>query len=279
MYRSRGFTLIELLVVISIIALLISILLPALRKAREAATNVKCLVNVRSVAGAMLSYEADEGRLTVHLYEILNNTGAAEQLSRNTGNPQHDLRRLYTRYMGSANFFSCPFQPEWDKTEASIPIATKRLYVDYILVPGFFSDFDGTSYANPHWQLNQGVGAWTRSGDQWRYDGHRLNVLAADRMSYEVGRYTRFNHPMKSSRYPVNQDLPNLANAFVATQFFVPDAVTGGGDVVRPLLEANYAFRDGHAATFVGNDDKMRAISGPIGATIGAGYNYLMPVE
>lgn len=44
---AKAFTLIELLVVISIIALLVAILLPALRQAREAARNVQCLSNMR----------------------------------------------------------------------------------------------------------------------------------------------------------------------------------------------------------------------------------------
>ena len=57
--RKGGFTLIELLVVVSIIALLVSILLPALSKAREAAKNVICMTQMHNF-GLTTFYYADD---------------------------------------------------------------------------------------------------------------------------------------------------------------------------------------------------------------------------
>ncbi len=58
--RHNAFTLVELLVVIAIIALLVSILLPSLAKAREEAKKVKCLANMRDIALSSIGYANDD---------------------------------------------------------------------------------------------------------------------------------------------------------------------------------------------------------------------------
>jgi prepilin-type N-terminal cleavage/methylation domain-containing protein len=61
-HRQRAFTLIELLVVISIIALLVSILLPALGAARKTAIELQCITQLRSLGQATHMYLTDNNQ-------------------------------------------------------------------------------------------------------------------------------------------------------------------------------------------------------------------------
>ena len=61
--RRTGFTLVELLVVISIIAMLASLLMPAVNRAREAARRTQCMNNMRNIALAMMQYDTAKQRL------------------------------------------------------------------------------------------------------------------------------------------------------------------------------------------------------------------------
>ena len=67
-----GFTLIELLVVVSIIALLVSILLPALSKARDAAKRTVCSANEKAIGMACYSYATENNGELPEAYYINN---------------------------------------------------------------------------------------------------------------------------------------------------------------------------------------------------------------
>jgi prepilin-type N-terminal cleavage/methylation domain-containing protein len=68
--RKAGFTLIELLVVISIIALLMAILMPALSRAKELAKRVVCANNLKQVGIAVSGYEGKYSGLIPNMYDL-----------------------------------------------------------------------------------------------------------------------------------------------------------------------------------------------------------------
>lgn len=75
MKNRRAFTLIELLVVIAVIALLMSIVVPSLRKAKEVAKLIVCANNMNQTVKGVLAYAADnQGVLPPHPAERTNGT-------------------------------------------------------------------------------------------------------------------------------------------------------------------------------------------------------------
>lgn len=65
--QASFFTLIELMAVISIIVLLMSVLLPALKKSKERASTLQCLNNQKQYNVAMMSYYMDYNHLTMNI--------------------------------------------------------------------------------------------------------------------------------------------------------------------------------------------------------------------
>ena len=90
---TRAFTLIELLVVISIIALLIAILLPALSAAKQSALILQCGVDQRSLATAQLTYAADNNGKLPDFSMLVDNITPA-------GNDNSEVVRLYRMHAG-----------------------------------------------------------------------------------------------------------------------------------------------------------------------------------
>ncbi|NLX06080.1 MAG: type II secretion system protein [Phycisphaerae bacterium] len=90
--RSRSFTLIELLVVIAIISVLVSLLLPALSRARDAARQVVCENNLRTM-GMGLRYYAEDYEDAVMPWRIIRSSPAS-------GDPYGNSECWYPRLAG-----------------------------------------------------------------------------------------------------------------------------------------------------------------------------------
>jgi len=107
----RGFTLIELLVVVAILALLVSILMPSLQKAKELARTVVCLTNQKNCGTAFFLY-ADEwqGKTVVSWGD----GGGAIALwpALYSGQPVYAMAGQ-TEYLRAGGLFGCPSNPAY----------------------------------------------------------------------------------------------------------------------------------------------------------------------
>lgn len=120
--RGSAFTLIELLVVISIIALLLSILLPVLRNAREASKGVVCLSNLKQIGLGTMLYAGDNNSV---LYESYTKYTGGSQMSPNWWPMKMAMEGYlpdpgnYRASSAAESFWNCPVAEDYARSNGA----------------------------------------------------------------------------------------------------------------------------------------------------------------
>jgi len=232
---SRGFTLIELLVVISIIALLVGILLPALGAARRTAQTSKCLSNVRQIALASQIY-------------ALNSKDFLPLIPAPTN--QGDQIYLLDDYISGDEIFTCP--------SAEGTSTSGRLW-DHLGVRGNF--YGNTTYQSLNEPVfGSSVVLW---GGEPRYTDYKLND--------NIGAIRPLNTPPDGIIDRPTSQLPYTTWTVVAIDIdwgaTDEDDTYRNGSISRHGGGENLSFLDGHSENMKREDfrDPTTAKKDPVG--------------
>jgi prepilin-type N-terminal cleavage/methylation domain-containing protein/prepilin-type processing-associated H-X9-DG protein len=160
--RSQGFTLIELLVIIAIIALLVSILMPSLRRAKELTRTAVCLSNLGQVGTAVSLYAATyrmKGPLAVYAPNPIGDKGEWQY---QRGWACHLSE--FTEGQEIENAGEC--KDVWENPSGRVPSSQSVLWG----CPNFTNAYQETLEKRGHVWLNE------NGADHWAKTGYAMNV-------------------------------------------------------------------------------------------------------
>ena len=223
MPKRHAFTLIELLVVVTVIAVLISMLLPAIGQARTAATFTKCGATLKGVAATALIYAYDSKNYFPH--RLVNNDPSGQnfilKLLGGSFTLGGDDRPVLKTYFSINDAFTCPFDPLGGRSRAN-SIATQ--------VSSSYEIYFGYRV------LNTRPTSMLKIDDVITYNNNTFDILAAD-MDFS------YSAPARKAAHPDRNGvlIPRVLDT--ASSFEVSHY--NGTNNVRGLMDRNFAYNDG----------------------------------
>lgn len=166
MHRKKGFTLIELLVVISIIALLVALLMPALGRARESAKRASCAANQNSLGKGLAMYvnsNNDQYPMLLSNNSWGTATTGADVFTAPSATRAFNvsgLLFLLVRDGQSAGFFVCPSSGDTSDNNVKDPNATGSYHWDFNKYGASGPEHVSYSYQAPISTTSGGTTAW-----------------------------------------------------------------------------------------------------------------------
>lgn len=190
MKRKYVFTLIEMMLVITVIAILISLLLPSIRIAREKSKQVICVNNLHTMGHALVLYAADEERYLPYCnWASIDRRFKKGWLytSPNRRHPQHVEKGSFWNYLTERDIYHCPMHTNHAKgrgTQKLTSYMMSGIPQDYGSRSRWFrySQFSGDKFMM--WETNENQRWWNDGSDfPWEGRSPRLSFRHFGRAS------------------------------------------------------------------------------------------------